>query len=250
MTPSGPPSRATRDLWKAVFGKDVERVRRLIGAGGDVNYAPPFDEPTLHRAVRLGSADVVHVLLEAKANTEVRLAESKEPEDTGMTALMEAARRGHRPVIQLLLDARAKVSAATDQGRTALMFAAANGNVEAIRMLLRAGADVNAQTKRDADWSGGRTALFDAIKGGHPKAIQALLDARADVNHRMTGRGYAGFTPLMLAARNGNAPLTDLLLKAGADPKAKNDAGLTAADLARKGGHRKLAAQLAGGGGP
>jgi ankyrin repeat protein len=48
----------------------------------------------------------------------------------------------------------------------------------------------------------------------------------------------------MLAARRGKTDLVKLLLSKGADPKAKNCHGETAASLALFGGYRALAEQL------
>ena len=48
----------------------------------------------------------------------------------------------------------------------------------------------------------------------------------------------------MMAARYGPQDSADLLLVRGADPKARNDLGLGAADFARSAGHEALAARL------
>lgn len=53
-----------------------------------------------------------------------------------------------------------------------------------------------------------------------------------------------GTTPLMMAARNGDERTVDLLLARGVDVKAKNQAGYTAADMARSQDRDNLADRL------
>lgn len=110
-----------------------------------------------------------------------------------------------------------------EEGKTPLMAAAGRGDLEAVRALLATGADVNAA---DAH---GFTALYHACYNGdedrgYPEVVQALLDAGADKEAPI---GY-GVRPLMYAAGNGEAGVVEVLLRAGADPAARNEGGRTA----------------------
>ena len=69
------------------------------------------------------------------------------------------------------------------------------------------------------------TKLLDAIRLGNPAGVARLLKQSPDAG-RATGVG--GVTPLMYAALYGDRPSARLLLDAGADPNARNDAGATA----------------------
>jgi ankyrin repeat protein len=48
----------------------------------------------------------------------------------------------------------------------------------------------------------------------------------------------------MLAAQNGHLPVVNLLLQAGADPAATDEAGRKAAHYAELGGHADIATRL------
>jgi ankyrin repeat protein len=53
---------------------------------------------------------------------------------------MMAAREGHAEVVKVLLEAKANPNGKTDTGRTALQWATAAGNSEIVELLKRAGA--------------------------------------------------------------------------------------------------------------
>ncbi len=105
--------------------------------------------------------------------------------------------------------------------------AAQQGDREAVRALLREGRDVNA-TEGD-----GLTALHWAALREDADLAQMLVFAGANV--RATTR-LGGYTPLMLAAQQGSAPVVDVLLKAGSDPKATTSNGTTPLMLAAAAG--------------
>ncbi|MBB4857587.1 ankyrin repeat protein [Novosphingobium chloroacetimidivorans] len=83
--------------------------------------------------------------------------------------------------------------------------------------------------------------LFEAAKLGRADLIPLLVRQGADVN-AYEGRG---FTPLILAAYNGQAAAVDALLKAGADPcKADRSQGNTALMGVAFKGDDRIAAML------
>src|SRR5262245_31265196 len=81
---------------------------------------------------------------------------------------------------------------------------------EAVRTLLKQGMDVNAAQ------GDGMTALHWAARQGDVELAQMLLYAGANVK---ASTRIGGYTPIILASQNGNAPLIDALIKAGADAK-------------------------------
>jgi ankyrin repeat protein len=93
-------------------------------------------------ASKHGHAEIVRMLLGAKATPDLR---SSEPKHSGWTALHYAAEGGHVAVMQMLVDAGADVTNEAedilgDPTGTALHVAATNSRVDAARLLLERGA--------------------------------------------------------------------------------------------------------------
>jgi ankyrin repeat protein len=67
--------------------------------------------------------------------------------------------------------------------------------------------------------------MMEALRSGNRQAFERLLAADPKA---VNGKGPGGSTPLMYAALYGSADTVHLLLKKGADPKLRNEAGATA----------------------
>jgi serine/threonine-protein kinase len=101
---------------------------------------------------------------------------------------------------------------ATDE----LVRAAHRGDRTGVTAALEAGAEL------DGLGDGGWTALHAAAHRGHRAIARVLVDAGANPDARTEDTGA---TPLILAARYGDAELAVLLLRADADVEASDDAG-------------------------
>lgn len=172
-------------LMAAAAGGDNQSVRLLLKRGADVNAQPAADET----GFVLGG---------------------------GRTALMWAAFRGNVSMVRLLIEAGAEVNTVTGLG-TALTQAAWADRTEVARTLIEHGARVDQTGPRD-----NYTALHWAASSEDRDTSLAkfLLDKGADPN-RGGGEDVDAFlgtpqTPLMLARRRGETPLTALLVSAGA----------------------------------
>src|SRR6058998_3781955 len=105
--------------------------------------------------------------------------------------------------------------------------AARQGNRDAVRALLKDGADVNTAL------GDGMTALHYAATRHDVELAKLLLYAGANV--KATTR-IGGYTPLLIASRDGDAPMIDALLGAGADANSATANGATALMLAASSG--------------
>jgi ankyrin repeat protein len=205
--------------WAAVQG-DLEKLQRLLDAGGDVNAKVtagsmiPFvggDTP-LHLAAADGHLEVARFLLS-------RGADPTAANSRGVTPLHRAV--GHPELAALLCDAGANLNAADETGRTALHWAAnIPGSAAAMKVLL----DHRAQPLvKDRD---GLTPLHIAARSADADAVAVLLrdDVAADV------ADYFGVTPLHLAAAAGGPAaghVTAMLVEAGAQVDPRDDFGVT-----------------------
>jgi uncharacterized protein len=199
----------------------------LIGFG--LVHAGAFDD--FFRAVKLDDADTVQTLLGQGFDP-------NSVDDKGQVPLYLGLRDGSFKVCTVLLNhPQTRIDQANAVGETPLMMAALRGQTEWAGRLLDRGARLNGADNGERP---GWTALHYAAAAPDAKTVALLLGrgARVDV------RAPNGTTPLMMAAQYGPEDAVRQLLQKGADPRLKNDLGLTAADFAGKGGRDALAAQL------
>lgn len=139
------------------------------------------------------------------------------------SALHRAARRGNIAAMEMLILAGANVEARDLNENVPLHHAVEAKQDEAVRVLIEAGADVDSAlgVKRD-------TPLHIAAARDSLSACVALIGAGAKMlkNHR-------GFYPLHLSIKASDELALCLVNEGGADPRALDDQGLTAADRAR-----------------
>ncbi len=162
-------------------------------------------------AALVGNTEAVRVLLEAGAKVNAASGDGK-------TALMYAAGWADPETLRLLLDAQARVDMRSEDGWTALMLAAGRGSAASVELLIRAGADVNFRNR----W--GQTALIAAARSEEPEKVRLLLTYQADPN----AADADGVTPLAVACA-GDAPpemVRDLVM-AGAQVNSADVDGVT-----------------------
>ena len=145
------------------------------------------DETKLQIAARAGDAPKVRTLLRSRMldvnsrNGYINIIHN--------TPLHEAAKKGHRGVVKLLINRGSDLNAEDKDGDTPLHDAARYGNRRALKILLERGADINKQTCR------GSTPLHLAASLGHKKVVELLLK-RGAIHDKLN---VHGMTPLAVA---------------------------------------------------
>jgi len=121
---------------------------------------------------------------------------------------------------------------------TPLMWAASGGHEIVALTLMELGADPNVRS------SVGHSALSEAARGCHLDVVKLLIKHGADVNAADVNR-VGGYTPLMYAAAHGCEGMCEYLLSHGANVRATDRAGNTAAQIAASHGNLPLSRWLA-----
>ena len=230
-------------LHQAAGYSTAEVVELLLGAGAsaDVNLASNDGLRPLHFAAFSGSDDVFRAIWDAGGNADAR-AKSEQ----GYTPLHYAARYGTAAMIEVLLEAGADadVRAGTDDGWTPLHHGVRSGNAEVVEVLLSAGGRPDLNVETDEGWM----PIHLAAESGSTNVFGSIVDAGARLDVR--SRGEAGWTVLHSAARSGNAEIVDIVLRAGADARARTDFAVSPLHLAvRYGDVQMVQALLSAGAG-
>jgi len=197
---------ATPLVWAAEHNRP-EILTWLLEKGANADFHNGCEISPLSTAVWKGHTNIVRLLLDAGANTEVGAGK-----DAYGTPLHQACYRGNLELVTLLLNRGANLHAVDNTAETPICFAAGEGHLDVVRYLLERGAD---PTKGDP--------LFRAVNAGHIEVAKRLLDAGAEV-----GRS------LHEAAEEGDLPLVRLLLQYPVDPSLRGESRRTALDKAAR----------------
>ncbi len=263
-------------LMTAARAGNLDAVKALLSRGADVNARETYRGQTaLMWAAAEHHPEVVKALLEHGADWKVLSLdrETRMPKLSaassitpvargGLTALSFAAREGDIESAQAMIQAGCDINQVDADGTSALVIGLMNQRYTFAKFLLDKGADPNVTDVN------GRAALYAAIdarnedysamparKGDDPMPsldiVKALLDRGANTNTPLTrnlpGRSGMdsgdttldeGTTPLMRAARAGDAAVMRLLLAKGANPKLTTRDGNTAFLFAAGVGYR------------
>jgi ankyrin repeat protein len=224
---------ATALMWAA---NNLEKTQLLVNAGADVNVkSDDLRTPLMIAARKPGGAPIVKLLLEHGANPNP----NTKPE-TESSPLLEAVTVGDADTTELLLQHGANAKAAGETGISmavqtscarcvdllvaqvtdknvytgSLQDIAVFGDLRSVRIMLDHGADVKAFDPL------GRTALmYAAVSDVLPlDVVKLLVERGADVNavDKHTNSGDESVTVLDMAKRNGDTPVVQYLIEAGA----------------------------------
>ncbi|HEX5089034.1 MAG TPA: ankyrin repeat domain-containing protein, partial [Nocardioides sp.] len=222
-----------RRLIEAAWAGDVDRARRLVALGADVNAQDDTQQSAFLIATSEGYDDLLALTLRHGADVDAR-------DSFDGTGLIRAAERGHWRVVGRLVRAGVRLDHVNNLGWTALHEAVTLGDgsrryVDTVRILVAAGVDVAIRASRD-----GRTAVetarargFGAIADLLSRAAQGergSLDGDADAvalalrhDADIESRDAHDRTPLLLAVTEDRVDTARLLVALGADPDALDD---------------------------
>jgi ankyrin repeat protein len=262
-------------LMTAAAAGDPATLKLLLAAGAKVNAAEQTQGQTaLMYAARENHAAAIKVLVEAGADVNARSRALEWPEFKfntggmiytvqpvgGWSATMFAAREGAVEAVRALADAKADLSLPDPDGTTPLILAIINARFDTAVALIEKGANPNAADQM------GMTPLYAAVDMhtlaplmGRPAPplrdsidavdmAKALLRKGANPNAQLkrpiigrhtanTGDGSLGegSTPLMRAAKSGDAAMIKVLLEGGADARLTQKDGTAALMIAASG---------------
>ncbi|KAK6117483.1 hypothetical protein DH2020_048761 [Rehmannia glutinosa] len=146
-------------------------------------------------------------------------------DDRGFSAVMVAAMEGHVDAFRLLVYAGADVKLCNKAGETAITLSKLSKNRDLFEKTM-----LEFALEKGNRIAGGFYALHCAARCGDLDAVKLLASKGYDIN-ASDGDGY---TPLMLAAMEGNGKMCELLISCGAHFDMKNAKGESALSLARK----------------
>lgn len=214
---------ATPIAWAALFGHD-DCVNYLAVQGADLEISDRQDWTPLMKAALKGHLACLKSLLSKGASMETR-------DNEGYTAIALAVSGIRVDCVEYLAKHGANVGTQNNAGWTPLLIAAVNGQLDCLKLLVKSGASVAKQGPF------GYTALRIASDFGHTECIQYLVP---DIEIRDAN----GYTPLLEAAFQGSIAGVKALIDLGANLKAKDIRGKTAAKLAKEQGHKEIVKML------
>lgn len=130
----------------------------LLGSGAT---PPPAEDPDIHSTARAGDMEKLRKQIAAGANVNAR-------DEGNRTALHWAAHEGQLQCMRALIEAGADVHATNKNNNTPLHLASSWGNTECVKALIQAGADLNQGGKYQNSplhWAavGGRMECVDVL---------------------------------------------------------------------------------------
>lgn len=213
------------ELMGAAKSKNSAAVETLLAQGSAIDQQNNKGKTALMFAASEGNVEIARLLLERGANANLT-------DQYGTTSLIVAATSGYDGVVELLLAHDADAGIRDQSGGSALVNALYFGHTRSVELLLGKLAPLEKQD--------GEELLLLAAGLGHDAIIRLLVRAGVDVN----GRGLKQRTALMAAATFEQPQVMKVLLELGADPLARDDAGITAMDIACEQGNDEILALL------
>jgi ankyrin repeat protein len=231
---------ASKALISAIGQINVSRVKELTNDGADINYQGSSGNTPLSLAVsamaveslsrrnRRDLKEIADLLVNQGANLNL---EGCDPGPLGMAAFV-----GDLHLVNAMLTHGAKTDAILLGQGTPLLAAISNSYEDCALALIRSGASVTSKSAK------GLTALHGAAEKNLLKVVEVVLEKYPSLVNEVD---QFSITPLMSAARAGNAEVVKILLRFQANRNCVDSDGLTALAHANANGHAEVAESLA-----
>ncbi|SCB63976.1 unnamed protein product [Fusarium graminearum] len=222
-------------------------AKELVNRGADIEAGDKHSQSPLFIASWEGHADIVELLLQHNAETKVLNVNGVTPmsmafnwvtNNNGWSPLHEAISDDRMDVVDLLLEAGARVDHRDDDGWTPLMSAVCRDNVAATRKLLEHDKTLGVRQLETRD-ALGYTPLAVAARRGFVAGVRLLIDAGADCNALDEGSQRSVLTD---ACRFRQAEIVKVLLDTGkiTDGNILDAQNFTAMRIASSYGHTRI----------
>lgn len=226
-----------------VKSKEQEQVNSDKGLDSGLCLTEPLSNINLNEYTPVAKEESLIVIEDERPQDIPPISILFQPDDDGDTQLHIAAVHGCQKSVGILIRVcpnKAWLDIPNDYGHTPLHLAAMSGNAVVARMLVRAGANLDV---RD---STGENPLHKAVGVRNLECIQALLRPVSDAlspnfSKIVNQRNYKGQCCVHLAAQAGRADVLQLLVYFGADVNAREGlAGWTPLHIAARQGDATL----------
>ena len=204
----------------AVKNKRMTMTKQLVEKGANVNVKDKDGQTPLHIVAAFGEKDFVELLMKHGGDPTIKNVNGWSPVDFAFYG-------EHINIAFLLLENHPPYPVNPDDYDlfTKLANAMKYEKIHLIKPLIEEGANINTRDEV------GRMPIISAVRNKDINLINFLIRRGADLNVKTLALGE----PLLhLAIYNESAKIVKILLEAGVDPSAKNDAGLTPLDAASK----------------
>jgi len=204
----------------------TEILHMLIEARADLFATDKDEKDAEDWAIWEDRTEIVKIIQEGKIEQRKWEERERKRREAMAKKFLEACEFGdYLTVNEMLMDPRVEIEYKYQNGYTALMIAARAGYWQVVRSLLKAGASLHI---RD---DGGGTALMKAAAGGHKRVVNEIAAYEKKLKLKkeescLNLQDADGWTALMLASIHGNTHTVVRLCELGAD-----------LDLIQKGGH-------------
>ena len=214
---------------------DIPNLASVVKQPGQLLELDSLMRTPLHYAAEVGSIEAVQLLINEYAS----LRGSGEVGGfmnakslNGETALMLAASQGNEEVAELLITNGADIDDSSSNGQTALDRAAEGGYQRIVENLIRHNADLQ------------KSNLYSKIRLRNKRIAQQEAEAassqlKPQIAEKVLGSA-SNWTPLMVAAINGDVDTIKLLLEESVDIEASSNNGETALMLGASRGHHDV----------